>query len=158
MATRRNKHKHRKGGNPLRRKLEECIKEIVVHLACTTRYNAVDNGDNMVHNSRLMTEFNRLKNIDAAISRCTTDMLENPVKQAQLADPHAPSRVHHILGWYGLFSFYSLLPQEQHVILEKIKRCTEPSNLTKILAAADASASARNAFTADVVNDLRGYL
>lgn len=147
------------GGNPLRKKLVNCIKDIVMYLACSSNYNNNDEDNGQMPNmSRLKQRFIRLQNIDEAIEQLTNEMLANPAYQTIIAGSNIMQKTYSIIEWYGLHAYYSLSLEAQYVIRQKILQCTTVDPLTTTLVAATRNPTAKQAFTADVVNDLSEYL
>lgn len=183
MATRRNKRRQGRGGNPLRRRLENCIKELVVTLACSNRYAHWNNFPEQLQ-SRFAIAFRQTQNIDEAISRCTTDMLNQEFMQQALASEHPEIVTNSIVEWFGIRAYYYLSHAEQIRLMNQLYHCINPHRqLTNTMhlvnsrvetdrgVAADANASPavrnaahqraqtlNNAFTPDVVQDLASYL
>ncbi len=163
MATRRNKRRQRRGGNPLRHRLENCIKELVVALACTNRYHNWNNFPEQLQ-SRLAITFRQTQNIDEAITRCTTDMLNAQHMQVLVAYDDPVIVANNIVEWFGLHAFHCLSYAERTRLTNKLYQCIYPNRpLANVLHLANNAANPQanalnNAFTADVVEDLASYM
>ncbi len=161
MAKQRNTRKRQTfGGNSLRKRLVNCIKDILTYLACSSDYgeNEHINNGQLPNMSRLRQRFLQLKNIDEAIEDCTEKMLALPAYQTLLAGSNIMQKTYGIIEWYGLHAYYSLQPGGQMIVRQKILQCTTVEPLTTTLVAASRNPVAKQALTAENVEMLRDYL
>jgi len=160
MAKQRNTRRRKtSGGNSLKKQLVNCIKDIVSYLSCSAEYRDTNVQNAPLPNmSRLRQRFLQLQNMDEAIEDCTTRMLAIPAYQILLAGTNLMEKTYSIIDWYGLQAYYSLRPEAQMVIRQKILQCTSVDPLTTTLTAASRNPLARQALTSENVEMLSEYL